>query len=245
MIRLDKYLSDMGIGTRSEVKQYLKKGLVTVNGAVEKRPERKIETGLEQVCFKDNPVTYVDYEYYMFHKPAGCVSATNDNLHKTVMDYINEAVRKDLFPVGRLDIDTEGLLLITNDGALSHRLLSPAHHVEKTYYARVEGDVTEADAALFAEGVDIGDDTPTAPAKLVILDYSSEDPVSGNPTSEIRLTITEGRYHQVKRMFEAVGKHVIYLKRLSMGGVCLDEALKPGEYRPLYAEELKQLKESP
>ena len=161
------------------------------------------------------------------------------------MDYLNEAVRKDLFPVGRLDIDTEGLLLITNDGALSHRLLSPAHHVEKTYYARVEGDVTEEDAALFAEGVDIGDDTLTAPAKLVILGESSKDPVSEDRTSEIRLTITEGRYHQVKRMFEAVGKRVIYLKRLSMGGVCLDEALKPGEYRPLYAEELKKLKESP
>lgn len=238
MIRLDKYLADMGVGTRSEVKQYLKKGLVTVDGAIEKRPERKIDTNLEQVYFKDTPVSYVEYEYYMFHKPAGCVSATNDNLHKTVMDYIGKTARKDLFPVGRLDIDTEGLLLITNDGALSHRLLSPAHHVEKTYYARVDGHVTEEAALLFRTGVDIGDETPTAPAKLAILGSSAE-----NHTSEIQLTITEGRYHQVKRMFEAVGKQVIYLKRLSMGSVFLDEALKPGEYRPLSAEELTKLRE--
>lgn len=238
MIRLDKYLADMGIGTRSEVKQYLKKGLVTVEGTVEKRPERKIEAGREQVCFKDIPVAYVEYEYYMFHKPAGCVSATCDNLHKTVMDYFKGAARKDLFPVGRLDIDTEGLLLVTNDGALGHRLLSPAHHVEKTYFARVKGCVTKEDVSSFAEGVDIGDDTRTVPAQLVILDYfPSED------MTVTELTITEGRFHQVKRMFEAVGKTVVYLKRLSMGGVSLDDQLKPGEYRPLSAAELVKLNE--
>lgn len=238
MIRLDKYLSDMGIGTRSEVKQHLKKGMVTVNGAVEKRPERKIATEQDQVSFKGVPVAYVTYEYYMFHKPAGCVTATNDKLHRTVMDYLNKTARKDLFPVGRLDMDTEGLLLITNDGPLSHRLLSPAHHVEKTYYAKVEGRVTKEDTARFAEGVNIGDETLTAPAKLWILGYSPED-----NTSEIQLTITEGRYHQVKRMFESVGKRVFYLKRLSMGGVALDEALKPGEYRPLLPDELGKLKQ--
>lgn len=236
MIRLDKYLADMGIGTRSEVKQYLKKGLVTVNASVEKRPERKIEERVDAICYKGAPVSYVDHEYYMFHKPAGCVSATQDNLHKTVLDYIKDAVRKDLFPVGRLDIDTEGLLLITNDGPLCHALLSPARHVPKTYFARIDGLVTEDDINLFLHGVDIGDEMPTAPAELEILESKE--------ISEILLTITEGRFHQVKRMFEAVNKKVIYLKRLSMGGITLDETLKPGEYRALTEAELDILKKS-
>lgn len=234
MIRLDKYLADMGVGTRSEVKQYLKKNQVTVNGTIEKRPERKIDTENDEVCYKGERVAYAEYEYYMFHKPAGCVSATQDNVHKTVLDYLKGAARKDLFPVGRLDIDTEGLLLITNDGALCHDLLSPAKHVPKTYYARVEGCVTEEDAELFQQGVDIGDDTLTAPAELEILQADN--------MSEILLTITEGRFHQVKRMFEAVGKKVVYLKRLSMGKISLDEKLKAGEYRALTKEELEQLK---
>ena len=235
MIRLDKYLSDMGFGTRSEVKQYLKKGLVTVNGAVEKRPERKIETGLEQVCFKDNPVTYVDYEYYMFHKPAGCVSATEDKHFPTVVSFIEDAARKDLFPVGRLDKDTEGLLLITNDGALAHELLSPKKHVAKTYYARIEGKVTAEDVTAFRKGLDIGEKNLTKPAELVILKSDAE--------SEIEVTITEGKYHQIKRMFEKTGKKVIYLKRLSMGSLKLDETLATGAYRPLTESELQALKE--
>ena len=234
MIRLDKYLADMGVGTRSEVKQYLKKGLVTVNGDVEKRPERKIEIESDQVCYKGENIAYAEYEYYMFHKPAGCVSATQDNLHKTVLDYLKGASGKDLFPVGRLDIDTEGLLLITNDGILCHELLSPAKHVPKTYYAKVEGCVTETDAEFFRQGVDIGEDKLTAPAELAILQADS--------VSEILLTITEGRFHQVKRMFEAVGKKVVYLKRLSMGAISLDENLQAGEYRALTKEELEKLK---
>ena len=174
------------------------------------------------------------YEYYLFHKPAGCVSATEDNLHKTVMDYLTDVRRKDLFPVGRLDIDTEGLLFITNDGALAHELLSPAKHVEKTYYAKVEGHVTEDDVNLFEKGVDIGEDVPTKPAKLVVL--------SEGDISEVELTITEGKFHQVKRMFEAVGKKVIYLKRLSMGNLTLPKDLAPGEYRPLTKQELEHLR---
>lgn len=255
MIRLDKYLADMGIGTRSEVKQYLKKGLVTVNGTPEKRPERKICEGTDIVAFQGKTISYAEYEYYMFYKPAGCVSAVRDNRHKTVLDYLKGAARKDLFPVGRLDIDTEGLLLITNDGPLCHELLSPTKHVPKTYYARVKGQVTKEDIRKFRQGVDIGDETLTAPAELEILTVSetpgtltaspeseafTASPESG--TSEILLTITEGRFHQVKRMFEAVGKQVVYLKRLSMGSLTLDENLSPGEYRSLTEQELLLLK---
>lgn len=233
MIRLDKYLADMGIGTRSEVKQYLKKGLVTVNGEPEKRPERKIDENTDAVCFRGEPMAYVEYEYFMLHKPGGCVTATKDKVHKTVLDYMKNASSKELFPVGRLDIDTEGLLLLTNDGALCHALLAPGKHVEKTYFARVEGKVTEAEIPLFDKGLDIGDEKPTAPAKLEIL--------NSDEISEILLTITEGRFHQVKRMFGAVGKRVVYLKRISMGGVLLDENLKPGEYRALEEAEVKAL----
>ena len=234
MIRLDKYLADMGVGTRSEVKIYLKKGLVSVNGEIEKRPERKIQEETDMVTYQGKNIFYAAYEYIMFHKPAGCVSATKDNVHKTVLDYIKDASRKDLFPVGRLDIDTEGLLLITNDGALSHDLLSPNKHVPKTYFAKVEGKVTEDDIHKFETGVDIGDEDLTKPAELQIL--------KSDAVSEILLTITEGRFHQVKRMFEAVDKKVTYLKRMSMGPLVLDESLKLGEYRSLTDEELTKLR---
>ena len=170
----------------------------------------------------------------LFYKPAGCVTATEDHMHKTVMDYLTDTVRSDLFPVGRLDIDTEGLLLITNDGAFAHDLLSPAKHVEKTYYAVIDGVVTVKDVICFENGVDIGEEKPTKPGKLRIL--------NSEPESEIELTITEGRFHQVKRMFEAVGKKVLYLKRISMGPLQLTDDLKPGEYRPLTEEEITALK---
>lgn len=233
-IRLDKYLTELGVGTRSEVKKYLKAGLVTVDGIPEKRPETKIDETKAEVCFRGKKLSYAAYEYYLFHKPAGCVSATEDKLHKTVMDYLTDIRRKDLFPVGRLDIDTEGLLFITNDGALAHELLSPVKHVPKTYYAKVEGYVTKEDVTLFEKGVDIGEEKLTKPAKLVIL--------SEGDISEIELTITEGKFHQVKRMFEAVGKRVVYLKRLSMGTLTLPEDLKPGEYRALTERELTGLR---
>lgn len=232
-IRLDKYLADMGLGTRKEVKSYLRKGRITVGGAVETSPERKIDVALERICMDGREVAYVTYEYYMFHKPAGCVSATEDNCHKTVLDYI-DAKRKDLFPVGRLDIDTEGLLLITNDGELAHQLLSPKKHVEKVYYAKVDGQVTKEDIRLFETGLDIGEEKPTLPAKLEIC--------SSGAVSEILLTITEGKYHQVKRMFEATGKQVIYLKRMAMGTLRLDETLEKGGFRTLTETELQQLK---
>lgn len=234
MVRLDKFLSEMGVGTRSEVKKILKSKQVTVNGDMVIKPETKIDTDNDVVCYKGTQISYQKYEYYMFNKPAGCVSATEDNLHRTVMDYITDAVHDDLFPVGRLDIDTEGLLLITNDGELAHELLSPAKHVEKTYYARIDGMVTENDVNRFKNGVDIGEDKLTKPGKLVVLKSES--------ISEIELTITEGKFHQVKRMFEAVGKKVIYLKRISMGSLELPDDLALGEYRALTQAELDGLK---
>lgn len=232
-MRLDKYLAEMGAGTRSEVKKLVRAGRVTINGAVAEKPEQKVDPETDTVCLDGEALLYVAYEYYLFHKPAGCVSATEDKIHKTVMDYLTDTLRDDLFPVGRLDIETEGLLLITNDGALAHELLSPAHHVKKTYYARVAGRVTEEDARLFQQGVDIGEEKLTKPAELVILTSGEE--------SEIELTITEGKFHQVKRMFQAVGKEVVYLKRLSMGPLTLPETLLPGEYRALTQEELMLL----
>lgn len=232
-LRLDKYLADMGMGTRSEVKHAIKKNQVQINGRFPTGPEEKVSPGYDCVVFRGNMVEYVINEYYLLYKPQGCVSAVTDSLHKTVLDYIESKNRRDLFPVGRLDLDTEGLLLITNDGVLAHNLLAPGKHVEKTYYARVNGTVTDNDKDLFLRGVDIGDEEKTRPAHLQIL--------TSGLISEIELTITEGRYHQVKRMFQAVGKEVLYLKRISMGPLHLPEALSPGEYRVLTSEELKAL----
>lgn len=232
-IRLDKFLAEMGLGTRTEVKKLLKTKQITVNGTVVIKPETKIDENKDVVCYKNQQICYQAYEYYLFHKPAGCVTATEDAVHKTVMDYLTDTLRNDLFPVGRLDIDTEGLLLITNDGALAHELLSPTKHVDKTYYAKIEGKVTEEDVNLFGKGVDIGEDKLTKPGKLRIL--------KSDEISEIELTITEGKFHQVKRMFEAVGKKVLYLKRISMGPLTLPEDLPAGSYRLLTEEELKLL----
>ena len=229
MIRLDKYLADMGIGTRTEVKKFIRSGRIQVDGRIEK----KVDTATQQITFDNTPVVYQEYEYYMLHKPAGVVSATTDKKEKTVLDLLTVQKRKDLFPVGRLDKDTEGLLLITNDGALAHRLLAPGKHVDKVYFARVEGTVTEADVLAFSQGLDIGDPELTLPAELEIQ--------SSDTVSEILLTIQEGRFHQVKRMFEAVGKKVIYLKRLSMGTLCLDEDLPKGAFRALTEQEIKEL----
>lgn len=233
MIRLDKFLADMNVGTRSEVKKHIRQGQVKVDGVVVKNPEIKIDVHTQHVCYAGRDVVYRAFEYYMLNKPAGVISATTDSKEKTVVDLIETKMRKDLFPVGRLDKDTEGLLLITNDGELAHRLLSPKKHVDKVYYAKIDGSVNEEDQKLFAEGVLIGEGEVTKPARLEIL--------SSDVVSEIQLTIQEGKFHQVKRMFEAVGKKVIYLKRLSMGTLKLDEGLALGEYRMLTQEELDKL----
>ena len=228
-IRLDKYLTEMNKGSRSQIKEAAKKGRIQVNGQTEKKTDRKIDPQTDQVLLDGKPVDYHAYEYYMLNKPQGVVSATEDRIHKTVIDLLGGEIRRDLFPVGRLDIDTEGLLLLTNDGDLAHRLLSPKKHVDKTYYAKVQGIVTQEDVRKFAEGVDIHEKKLTAPAVLEV--------VKSGEVSEILLTICEGKFHQVKRMFEAVGKKVIYLKRLSMGPLQLDETLMPGEYRELTEKE--------
>ena len=233
-MRLDKFLSECGLCTRSESKVLLKKGAVTVNGEKILKGETKIDPENDEITFKGEKVGYSKFEYYMLHKPAGVVSATEDNREKTVLDLVRPEDRKNgLFPVGRLDKDTEGLLLLTDDGELAHRLLSPKKHVDKTYYAKIDGQVTEEHVKQFREGLDIGDEKKTLPAVLTIL-------LSG-PVSEIEVTIHEGRFHQIKRMFEAVGCKVTYLKRLSMGSLVLDETLPPEEYRPLTEAELEGL----
>ena len=232
-IGLDKYLADMGKGTRSEVKKAISKGLVRVNNVIVKKPETKLDTDSDHVLFDGVLVGYAQHEYYMLNKPAGVISATEDKREKTVIDLIIERKRKDLFPVGRLDRDTEGLLLISNDGELAHRLLSPSKHVDKVYYAKIDGEVTIEDVEAFQQGVDIGEEKLTRPAKLRVLKSGTQ--------SEIELTICEGKFHQVKRMFQAVGKEVVYLKRLQMGTLILDESLKPGEYRELTEQEIADL----
>lgn len=235
-MRLDKYLAEMGVGTRQEVKKQIRQGKVTVNGTVVKAADTKIDETCDEVTIGSRNISYVSYEYYMLNKPGGVVSATEDRRDTTVIDLIKDKKRKDLFPVGRLDKDTEGLLLITNDGDLAHRLLAPKKHVDKVYYAKIDGMVTEEDVKRFAEGIDIGaeEEEMTRPAKLDIMKSAEE--------SEIRLTIHEGKFHQVKRMFLAVGKEVTYLKRERMGTLCLDENLKPGEYRLLTEEEIENVR---
>lgn len=234
MMRLDKFLCEMGAGTRSEVKGYLKKGLVTVNEEIVKKPETKIDETKDQICFQGKCLVYEAFQYFLLNKPAGCVTATKDRLSETVMSFLPEERREDLFPVGRLDKDTEGLLLITNDGQLAHELLSPKKHVDKTYFAQIEGKVTAEHIPLFERGLDIGDEKLTLPSKLKIL--------KSGDVSEIELTIHEGRFHQVKRMFEAIGCKVTYLKRLSMGRLTLGE-LEPGNVRSLTEKEIKELKD--
>ena len=236
MIRLDKYLSEMGVGTRQEVKKMIRKGQIKIDGYVVLKPEVKVDEIKQTVYVDDQPVIYEKYEYYLLNKPQGVISATEDSCERTVLDLISSKKRRDLFPVGRLDKDTEGLLLITNDGGLAHRLLSPKKHVDKTYYAEVEGRVTEEIVRIFANGVNIGNEENeewTLPAKLNVLQSEA--------SSKVRLTIQEGKFHQVKRMFQAVGMKVTYLKRETMGPLMLDKDLNPGEYRKLTKAELELL----
>lgn len=236
MIRLDKFLADLGIGTRSEIKKYVKQGRVTVDGTVVKDSGLKFDETTAVVTYLGETLQYKKYSYFLFHKPAGCITADHDSMHRTVMDFFRNEGIKGLSPVGRLDLDTEGLLLVTNDGPLNHNLLSPAHHVPKTYFARVEGIIPADCGARFAEGIDIGDEKPTLPAELKVLSVNEAESIC-----EAELTITEGRFHQVKRMFSAVGCEVVYLKRLSMGSLTLGD-LPIGTYRKLTVEELEQLK---
>lgn len=238
-IRLDKYLSDMSIGSRSQVKKFIKKEKVEINHQVVTDPSYKVNTIEDKVYYDGKLLTYSKYIYLMLNKPVGVVSATRDNVNKTVIDLIDKKYGKDLFPVGRLDKDTEGLLLITNDGKLSHELLSPKKKVAKTYYAVIDGKVTEKEVSLFEKGIVISDNFTALPAHLEILETIDEREKSHS--SRVNLTIYEGKFHQVKRMFEALDMRVTYLKRISMGSLDLDDNLKLGEYRHLTETELEVL----
>lgn len=236
-MRLDKLLANMGYGSRKEVKQLLKQKAVRVDDVVVKDAAMKVDTEKQIITVFGEPVEYTEFIYLMMNKPQGVISATEDNRDETVIDLLDPLHQHfEPFPVGRLDKDTEGFLLITNDGQLAHNLLSPKKHVPKTYYADIEGRVTEADIEAFAQGVTLDDGYHTKPGHLVILEAAEQ--------SKIELTIQEGKFHQVKRMFEAVGKKVTYLKRLSMGDLALDESLALGEYRELTSEELELLQNS-
>lgn len=233
-MRLDKFLVMMAVGSRSQVKDLVKKGLITVNGIVCKTSDYKINEEFDTIQYKGHTLTYQPYQYYMLHKPKGVVTATQDDQDKTVMDLLDPDVRKkDLFPVGRLDKDTEGLLLITNNGPLAHRLLSPKHHVDKTYLVHLSHAIDKEGIQQLEEGIDIGDEKPTLPAKVEKI----------NDTI-IHLTIREGRFHQIKRMVKGIGNEVIYLKRLSFGSLTLDKTLETGKYRPLTRTEIEELEKS-
>lgn len=250
-MRLDKFLAELGKGSRSQVREMVKRGRVQVNGATVTRADAVIDPDHDAVACDGARLAYAENEYYMMNKPRGVVSATKDDLHETVMDLVRKhppkrqgggrqddhgngrTGRKDLFPVGRLDIDAEGLLVITNDGELAHRLLSPKRHVDKRYLVRAKGTLPDDAPARLREGLTLLDGTKVLPAEL---EYAE------GGRGEAILTIREGKFHQVKRMFEALGCRVAFLKRLSMGSLNLDDSLEPGEYRPLLAEEVEGLR---
>lgn len=230
-MRLDKYLAQCNIGTRSVVKKLISSKRVEVNDTIVSDPAAHINEATDSVKLDGEIIQYKRYRYFLLNKPAGCVTATKDNVHSTVMEHLTVENLADCAPVGRLDIDTEGVLLITNDGELAHRLLSPKNHVEKTYFARLDKPCPPEAVARFLEGIDIGDKKPTLPAKLEAL----------SEPNEARLTICEGRFHQVKRMFKAMGCEVIYLKRETFGPLNAD-GLHPGEYRELSESEIEELR---
>ncbi|RSI82726.1 Ribosomal small subunit pseudouridine synthase A [Streptococcus mitis] len=235
-MRLDKFLVACAVGSRTEVKNLLKAGRVTVNGKKEKSAKLQINEERDEIRFDGQKLDYEEFVYYMMNKPQGVISATEDTKHRTVLDLLDDLARtKEVFPVGRLDIDTHGLLLLTNDGKLAHALLSPKRHVEKTYLAQVEGIMTQEDVETFAKGIPLKDFT-CQPAKLEIV---SVDPEKNQ--SLVHVTIAEGKFHQVKRMVAYCGKEVVDLQRLTMGTLILDEKLKRGEWRRLTKEELETL----
>lgn len=234
-MRLDKCLADCGLGTRSEVKSLLKAKRITVNGKVATNGKVQVNPETDDIMFDGEKIQYEEFVYIIMNKPKGVVSATEDNLHKTVLDLIDPLYfKKGVFPVGRLDIDTHGLLLLTNDGELAHRLLSPKKHVTKIYQARVEGVMTAEDVTAFEKGIVLSDGTECMPARLDMLSTTQDESV-------VQIHLKEGKFHQVKRMVKACGKTVVDLQRLTMGPLKLDESLALGESRPLTEEELESL----
>lgn len=242
-VRLDKYLAEMGMGSRSEVKKNIGFGKVLVNGKAVRKPETKIVPGEDEVVYKKQPVEYKKNVYFMLNKPAGVLSATTDKKQKTVIDLFESEHRKNLFCVGRLDKDTTGLLLVTDDGDFFHRLMSPKRNVPKVYEVVCEGILGIDDIRIMKEGVPIEKDFVTSPAELEIIRKLNDESKSREKlgTSLAMLTIYEGKFHQVKKMFDYVNKPVLKLKRVKIGNLYLDESLKPGEYRELTKEEIRNI----
>ena len=237
-MRLDKFLANSGIGTRKEVKDILKNKKISVNDIFVKDGKIQIDEEKDIVKYEDKIIYYKPFVYIMMNKPAGVISATEDNHHKTVIDLLNNEYRTyDVFPVGRLDIDTEGLLLLTNDGVLSHNLLSPKKHVDKKYYVKIANSLSDDDIKMLENGIKLEENFVTKKAKVEIIfnNYEKNENLA-------YITISEGKFHQVKRMFKAVNNEVLYLKRVKIGNLSLDEKLKLGEYRELTEEELNNLK---
>ncbi len=233
-IRIDKWLANMGMGSRNDVKAGIKQGRIKIDGQVVKTAKEKADVETAIVTVDGLEIPYVPYVYLMLNKPEGYISSTEDGAHPTVIELVPEAFwHYELFPVGRLDIDTVGLLILTNDGKMAHQLLAPKKHVPKTYYAEINATVTDKDVKAFQKGITLDDGYKCMPAELVILD---------NP-SHIELTIHEGKFHQVKRMFESVGKSVEFLERIKMGALPLDRSLERGEMRQLTEEEMEWLQE--
>ena len=245
MIRLDRYLCEMGEGTRSGVKELLRAGRVSVDGAVEKNPARRVEERSVRVSVDGRPLHYAKHVYFLLNKPAGLLSATRDGRGRTVLDWMRERepdnalLKRELFPAGRLDRDTEGLLLITDDGDLAHRLLSPSRHVKKTYYVETDGPLSEEACGQLREGVDLGEGERSRPAEI----REAKKAAFCSPDSRAAwfLTITEGKYHQVKRMMRSQKREVTYLRRVAMGPLVLDDSLPVGSFRPLTEKELSAL----
>ncbi len=232
MERLDKIISATGKKSRREVKELVRQGRILVDGKPASAADIKVDPACTEILIDGVDIGYEKHTYLMLHKPAGVLSAVEDRRQKTVLDLLPEELRRrGLSPVGRLDKDTEGLLLLTNDGELTHKLLSPKYHVDKVYYARVEGCLEQTDVVAFAAGMTLGDGLECLPAGLEILS-----------SDEALVTLQEGKFHQVKRMLAARGKPVVYLKRLSMGALQLDETLLPGEFRPLTPAEVESLR---
>lgn len=230
-MRLDRFLSETTGMSRKDAKEQIKRKCVAVNGNTVNNPGLTLDEEKDLVTYNGESLKYEKFVYYMLNKPAGYVSATKDNVDPTVISLLKAENRDDLFPIGRLDKDTVGLLFITNDGELSHHLTSPKHHVEKTYFVKSALPLSDDDIQKLETGVDIGEDSPTKPAHVkIISDCESE------------LTICEGMFHQVKRMYKAVNNEVLYLKRMSEGGVVLDSCLGEGKYRRLFPEEIERLK---
>lgn len=234
-MRLDKFLATLGTGTRKDIKKIIKSGCVTVNGKNVSSPDIHIDEENDTITLNGKKLEYEKFIYLMMNKPKGYISATEDKYKKTVLLLLDEKYKYfDLFPAGRLDIDTEGFLLLTNDGVFAHNILSPKKHINKTYFAKICGKVLNEHIKLFEEGIVIDDGYKTLPSKLEILK-------SDDMESEILLTICEGKFHQVKRMFEAIGTKVTYLKRTKMGNLHLDESLDFGEVKKLTKEDILKI----